>query len=47
MSFVKALFDFPSTEQGDLPFAQGDVFLMVRDLDENWAQGTLNGKARI
>lgn len=46
MSYVKAVFDFPATEGDDLAFSQGEVLVWIKDIDDNWAHGCLNGKAR-
>lgn len=35
-SYVRACHDFPENEQGDLPFASGDVLYVDRQIDRNW-----------
>ena len=43
---VKALFDFPGVEDGDLPFVEGDVILTNEAdyTEDGWLDGELNGK---
>ena len=38
---VRALYDFPGHEAGDLAFQQQDVIEDVTVVDDNWLQGTL------
>lgn len=41
---AKALYDFARTDEGDLPFAKGDIILLTDVLDENWYEGVLEGR---
>lgn len=41
---ARALYDFQSTEEGDLSFVKGDVISLVHELDENWMEGVFRGK---
>ena len=41
--YVKAVFDFPSTEVGDLSFHVDDIIQVIYDVDDNWFCGKLNG----
>ncbi|CAH0560157.1 unnamed protein product [Brassicogethes aeneus] len=46
----KALYDFRMTndeEEGCLAFGKGDIINVIRRVDENWAEGKLNGKIGI
>ncbi|KAL3267157.1 hypothetical protein HHI36_011296 [Cryptolaemus montrouzieri] len=46
----KALYDFRMTndeEEGCLAFKKGDVINVIRRVDENWAEGKLDGKIGI
>ena len=45
--YVKAIHDFAGGEQGDLPLRQGDRVLVVKKVDENWYEGSVNGKTGI
>ena len=40
--YVRAIFDFPSTEVGDLSFHVDDIIQVVYDVDDNWLCGKLN-----
>lgn len=46
----KALFDFRMTndeEEGCLAFNKGDIINVIRRVDENWAEGKLDGRIGI
>lgn len=46
----KALFDFRMTndeEEGCLVFNKGDIINVIRRVDENWAEGKLDGRIGI
>ncbi|ORZ37690.1 hypothetical protein BCR44DRAFT_1429749 [Catenaria anguillulae PL171] len=44
---VRALYDFPGTDRGELPFRTGDV-IAVTDADyDDWWEGTLRGKSGL
>uniref|UniRef100_A0A914EGM1 Uncharacterized protein n=1 Tax=Acrobeloides nanus TaxID=290746 RepID=A0A914EGM1_9BILA len=43
-SLVQALFDFAPQEPGELAFKRGDVITVTSREDENWWEGTLQGK---
>lgn len=46
----KALYDFRMTnddEEGCLTFMKGDIISVIRRVDENWAEGKLDGKIGI
>jgi len=40
---VKALYDFPGEDEGELAFKKNDI-IVVNGLDEGWYNGTLDGK---
>ena len=37
--FVKAIYDFVTREQEELPLAVGDVIEVLQEIDENWLRG--------
>lgn len=43
-STVKALFDFETTEESELPLSVGDIITIVEQVDANWVKGTCNGR---
>lgn len=46
----KALYDFRMTndeEEGCLAFNKGDIINVIRRVDENWAEGKLDGRIGI
>lgn len=46
----KALYDFRMTnddEEGCLTFSKGDIISVIRRVDENWAEGNLDGRIGI
>lgn len=46
----KALYDFRMTndeEEGCLSFSKGDIISVIRRVDENWAEGKLDGRIGI
>ncbi|XP_049825851.1 E3 ubiquitin-protein ligase SH3RF1 isoform X3 [Aethina tumida] len=50
MPQCKALYDFRMTndeEEGCLAFRKGDIINVIRRVDENWAEGKLDGKIGI
>lgn len=45
---AKALFDFEDEQEQDLlAFKQNDIISVIRQVDENWCEGELNGKQGI
>jgi E3 ubiquitin-protein ligase SH3RF len=44
---AKALFDFHSRENGDLSFKRGDLIILKKRIDHNWAVGESNGKEGV
>uniref|UniRef100_A0A1I7VFP9 Growth factor receptor bound protein 2 n=1 Tax=Loa loa TaxID=7209 RepID=A0A1I7VFP9_LOALO len=42
---VQAMFDFKPQEEGELGFKRGDIITVTNREDENWWEGTLNGKS--
>jgi len=44
-TLVQALFDFTPQEDGELEFKRGDIITVTEKSDENWWQGTLNGRS--
>lgn len=41
---VQAMFDFQPQETGELEFRRGDIITVTDKTDENWWEGTLNGR---
>lgn len=40
----QALFDFDAENPGELGFKEGDIIVLNQKIDDNWFQGTINGK---
>lgn len=43
-SYVKAVYDFSTTQQDELAFNAGDVILLLYKVDDNWSCGKLYGQ---
>lgn len=41
---VRALFDFNAENEQELSFKQNDVIEVLQVLDDNWMEGSVNGK---
>ena len=41
--YVKAVYDFDTTEAGQIALRAGDVVRVVRQVDTNWLQGEIHG----
>ncbi|CAG7722900.1 unnamed protein product [Allacma fusca] len=41
----QALYDFDAENQGELSFKEGDIIRLSTRIDENWYEGTLNGRS--
>ncbi|KAI6650988.1 Endophilin-A-like isoform X1 [Oopsacas minuta] len=41
----KALYDFDSETEQELSFKEGDTIMLNNQLDDNWYEGTVNGKS--
>lgn len=46
-SQAKAIFDYESSEVGDLSFKTGNILQLKRRIDKNWYLGELNGKTGV
>ena len=42
--YVKVVYDFHTTESGEISLSAGDVVRVVRQVDTNWLQGEIHGK---
>jgi len=43
----QALYDFEAENPNELAFSEGDIIQLTQKLDENWFQGSINGKSGI
>lgn len=41
---ARGLYNFSSTEEGDLPFKKGDIVSLAHEIDANWYEGFLGNK---
>lgn len=41
----KAIYDFEAQNPGELEFKEGQVIDLISQIDENWYEGTINGKS--
>jgi hypothetical protein len=41
VQYVRALFEFSTSEQGEIPFSPKDIIEVSGQIDENWLTGTL------
>lgn len=41
---MKAIYDFVGEDEDDLSFKEGDIVHIVKQCEEGWAQGIMNGK---
>ncbi|VDK88009.1 unnamed protein product [Dibothriocephalus latus] len=40
----RALYQFDAENDTELAFAEGDIIQLIRQVDENWYEGRLNGR---
>ena len=45
VQFMRAVYDFVTHEQDELPLQAGDVVKVTGSVDGNWMRGTINGKS--
>ena len=41
------MYDFEANEPTELGFKEGDLIILNKKIDENWFEGTLNGRTGI
>ena len=45
--YVKAVYDFRTSESGEICLTVGDIVEVVRQIDDNWLCGKLHGQVGI